>query len=94
MKKGRLLRLLEDYYSRRFADSFSGEGRRPMCIYTEGSIAVDLTDVARNQAIMEGVSRVRLDENDRDSALLLSVSYDVATMFGESPVRDGRPVER
>jgi hypothetical protein len=80
----------EDYYSRRFADSFSGEGRRPMCIYTEGSIAVELTDVAENQAIMEGVSRVRLDQNDRSASLLLSVSYDVATMFGDSPVRDGR----
>jgi hypothetical protein len=80
----------EDYYSRRFADSFSGEGRRPMCIYTQGSIAVELTDVAQNQAIMEGVSRVRLDKNDRSADLLLSVSYDVATMFGDSPVRDGR----
>ena len=76
----------EDYYSRRVADSFSGEGRRPMCIYVEGSITVELTDVAQNQPIMEGVSRVRLDKNDRGNNLLLSVSYDVATMFGESQV--------
>ena len=82
----------EDYYSRRIADSFSGEGRRPMCIYTEGSITVELTDVAQNQPIMEGVSRVRLDKDDRDSHLLMSVSYDVATMFGRSLVRDGGPV--
>jgi hypothetical protein len=76
----------QDYYSRLAADSFSGEGRRPMCIYSEGSITVELTDVAQNQPIMEGVSRVRLDKNDRGNNLLLSVSYDVATMFGESPV--------
>jgi hypothetical protein len=77
----------DDYYSRRFADSFSGEGRRPMCIYADGSITLELTDVAQNQPIMEGVSRVRLDKNDRGNNLLLSVSYDVATMFGESPVK-------
>ena len=80
----------EDYYSRRVANGFTGEGRRPMCIYTEGSITVELTDVARNQPIMEGASRVRLDRNDRGSDLLLSVIYDVAAMFGKSPVRDGR----
>ncbi len=82
----------EDYYSRRAADGFAGEGRRPMCIYREGSIVVVLTDVAQIQRIMDGVSRVRLDENDKGNVLLMSVSYDVATMFGGSPVRDGRLV--
>jgi hypothetical protein len=77
----------EDDNNRRSADSFSGEGRRPMCIYAEGSVAVDLMDVARDQAIIEGVSQVRLGENDRGAALLQSVVNDVATMFGESPVR-------
>ena len=82
----------EDYLSRRAADSFAGEGRRPMCIYTEGSIVVELMDVALNLPIMDGVSRVRLDEKDRGARLLMSVSYDVATMFGDSPIRDGRLV--
>ena len=76
----------DDYNSRRVADGFTGEGRRPMCIYTEGSIAVELTDVARNQAVMEGASQVRLGENDRGDALLRSVVDDVATMFGSSSV--------
>ena len=31
-----------DYYSRRVADRYDGNGRRPMCIYTEGSIVVEL----------------------------------------------------
>ena len=83
----------EDYYSRTFfyEDKLSWEGRRPMCIYTEGTIAVDLTDVAQDKSIMEADTRVRLDKEDRGDNLLLSVSYDVATMFGESPSRDGRP---
>lgn len=76
----------DDYYGRRVADDFTGEGRRPMCIYKEGSVAVELMDVGRNQAVMEGFSLVRLDESDRGDALLQSVVDDVATMFGRSSV--------
>ncbi len=75
-----------DYYSRRVADSYDDKGRRPMCIYTEGSVAVELMDVGRNLAVMEGVSLVRLDDSDRGDALLQSVVDDVATMFGRSSV--------
>lgn len=92
--RGTICPRYEDYYSREFNFSyggFTGESRRTMCIYTEGQVIVKLMDAARNQSIMEGVSRVRLDKNDRGANLLLSASYDVATMFGESPARDGRP---
>ncbi len=71
----------DDYYSRRTADSYAGEGRRPMCIYTEGTILIDMVDVALNRKIWEGVSRVRMDDKDRGASLLRSVVTDVATMF-------------
>lgn len=82
----------EDYHSRWFNFEYggtTGESRRPVCNYADGQFTVELLDAAGGQPIMKGVSRVRLDENDKDGRLLLSVSYDVATMFGESPVRDG-----
>jgi len=82
----------DDYYSRRVADRYAGEGRRPMCIYTEGSIVVELVDVELNRTVGEGVSRVRMDEKDRGASLVQSVANDVAEMFGETPVRDGNPV--
>jgi len=82
----------DDYYSRRVADSYAGEGRRPMCIYTEGSITVELVDAELNRTIGEGTSRVRMDERDRGARLVRSVSSDVAEMFGETPVRGGNPV--
>lgn len=82
----------DDYYSRRVADSYAGEGRRPMCIYTEGLIVVELVDAELNRKIAEGTSRVRMDERDRGARLARSVSNDVAEMFGESPVRGGNPV--
>jgi hypothetical protein len=75
----------DDYYSRRVADSYGGEGRRPMCIYTEGTILVDMVDVALNRKIWEGVSRVRMDDRDRGASLLRSVVTDVATMFEGPP---------
>ena len=81
-----------DYYSRRYADRYDGKGRRPMCIYTEGSIVVELVDLEQNRTIGEGVSRVRMDEKDRGASLVQSVMEDVAEMFGETPVRDGNPV--
>jgi hypothetical protein len=81
-----------DYYSRRVADRYAGEGRRPMCIYTEGSIVVELVDVELNRTVGKGVSRVRMDEKDRGASLVQSVANDVAEMFGETPVRDGNPV--
>ena len=81
-----------DYYSRKVADRYEGNGRRPMCIYTEGSIVVELVDVKLNRTIGEGVSRVRLDEKDRGASLVQSVMKDVAEMFGETPVRGGNPV--
>ena len=81
-----------DYYSRRIADSYDGKGRRPMCVYTEGSIVVELVDLEQNRTIGEGVSRVRMDEKDRGASLVQSVMEDVAEMFGETPVRDGNPV--
>ncbi len=89
-KEGKICPRYEDYYSQKYDLSyggFTGESRRPMCIYAEGKITVELTDVARNQPIMEGVSRVRLDENDRGTNLQLSVGRDVATMFGVPPFR-------
>ena len=82
----------DDYSSRRIADGYAGEGRRPMCIYSEGSIEIDMVDVEQNHTIWEGVSRVRLDENDRGAALLSSVINDVATMFGGPPPPDSRPM--
>ena len=82
----------DDYYSLRVADRYAGEGRRPMCIYTEGSIVVELVDVELNRTVGEGVSRVRMDEKDRGASLVQSVANDVAEMFGETPVRDGNPV--
>ena len=81
-----------DYYSRKVADRYAGNGRRPMCIYTEGSIVVKLVDVELNRTIGEGVSRVRMDEKDRGASLVQSVMEDVAEMFGETPVRGGNPV--
>lgn len=76
-----------DYYSRRVADSYAGTGRRPMCIYSEGSIKVDMVDAKLNRTIWEGVSHVRIDEKDRGAGLVLSVVDDVATMFDDSPAR-------
>jgi len=81
-----------DYYSQKFADRYDGNGRRPMCIYTEGSIVVELVDVELNRTIGEGVSRIRMDEKDRGASLVQSVMEDVAEMFGETPVRGGNPV--
>lgn len=81
-----------DYYSRRVADRYDGKGRRPMCIYKEGSIVVELVDVKLDRTIGEGVSRVRMDEKDRGASLAQSVMNDVAEMFGETPVRGGNPV--
>ncbi len=63
-----------------------------MCIYSEGTVEVDLVDVEPGVQILKGVSRVRLDNDDRGDVLLLSVTYDVATMFGESVARNGQPV--
>lgn len=82
----------DDYFSLRVADSYAGEGRRPMCIYTEGSIVVELVDPELNRTIAEGTSRVRMDEKDRGARLVRSVSNDVTEMFGETPVRGGNPV--
>ncbi|MGB5688030.1 MAG: DUF4136 domain-containing protein [Woeseiaceae bacterium] len=82
----------EDYYSRHLASTHPGKGRRPMCIYSEGTVEVDLVDVEPGVQILKGVSRVRLDKDDRGDLLLLSVTYDVATMFGESVARNGQPV--
>ncbi len=82
----------DDYFSRRVADRYAGEGRRPMCIYTEGSIVVEIVDVELNRTIGEGVSRVRMDEKDRGASLVRSVTNDVAEMFGETTVRGGNPV--
>ena len=81
-----------DYYSRRDPDRYDGKGRRPMCIYTEGSIVVELVDLEQNRTIGEGVSRVRLDDKDRGASLVQSVMEDVAEMFGETPFRGGNPV--
>ena len=78
----------ENYSSRRSADSFSGEVRLPVCTYTEGSIEIGMLDVQQGHTIWEGVSLVRMDEDDRGATLLRSVVVDVATMFGESPVSD------
>ena len=82
----------DDYYSRRVADSYGGEGRRPMCIYTEGLIVVEIVDVELNRTIGEGVSRVRMDDKDFGASLARSVENDVAEMFGETLVRGGNPV--
>ena len=81
-----------DYYSRRYADRYDGEGRRPMCIYSEGSIVVELVDQEQTRTIWEGVSRVRMDEKDRGASLAQNVTEDVAEMFGEKPFRGGNPV--
>ena len=77
-----------DYNSRYSADPYAGEGKRPMCIYTEGSIKVIMVDVESSHTIWEGISRVRLDEGDRGARLVRNVQNDVAIMFGESPARN------
>ncbi len=77
----------DDYYSQKIYTDYSTvsvERQRLSCSYTEGSFVVELTDIARNQRIMEGVAQVRLDKNDRGNSLLMSVSNDVATFFSES----------
>ncbi len=79
----------EDYFSRSVADSYAGTGKRPMCIYTEGSIKVDMVDAELNRTIWEGVSLVRIDEKDRSARLARSVVDDVATMFADPPARIG-----
>lgn len=84
--RGTLCPRYNDYYSRRFADPYAGEGRRPMCIYTEGSVKISMLDVGSNQKIWEGTSRVRLDEKDRGLSLVRSVMRDVDTMFNGSPL--------
>lgn len=83
----------EDYFSRWYNFSYggtTGESRSPVCNYADGQFTVELLDAKQGQSIMKGVSLVRLDENDRGEHLLLSASYDVATLFGDSPERDGR----
>jgi len=87
--RGTLCPRYNDYYSRRFADPYAGEGRRPMCIYTEGTIKVEMVDVQLDHAIWEGVSRVRMDESDKGARLIRSVVDDVATMFTDSAARNG-----
>ena len=85
----------EDYLARKKMLRYGGlhgESQRPVCVYSQGQVVVEIVDVARNEAVMEGVSRVRLDEEDRGMSLQISVASDVATMFGASPVRtDTRP---
>ncbi len=90
---GRYCPRYENYYSN-WGDlyRFAGESRPPFCIFSQGSIIVKMVDVELNRTIWEGVSLVRLDEKDRGADLLMSVSYDVAEMFGEIPVRNGKPV--
>ncbi len=85
----------EDYTGRKsnlMHGGFAGASRRPMCVYKEGQLTFALVDVAQRKPFLEGVARVRLDENDRGGNLRLSVANDVAIMFGESPARfDGTP---
>jgi hypothetical protein len=76
-----------DYFSRRIADRYAGEGRRPMCIYTEGSIVVEMVNEELSLTLFKGVSRVRMDENDRGDSLARSVVGDVVVMFGPPPHR-------
>lgn len=73
-----------DYYSQNRADNYDGAGRRPMCIYKEGSIKIDMVNTELNRTIFAGVSRLRLDEKDRGRRLALYAVADVATMFGDS----------
>jgi hypothetical protein len=73
----------DDYYSQRVADRYAGEGRRPMCIYTEGSIVVEMFNEELSRTLFKGVSRVRMDENDRGDSLARSVVGDVVVMFGD-----------
>ncbi len=90
----------ENYYSYRGYSRVDGSAavnastNRPLfCIFSQGSIVVNMVDVELNRKMWEGVSLVRLDaKKDRGAELLMSVSYDVAEMFGETPVRDGKPV--
>jgi len=42
-----------------------------------------MIDVVETRTIWEGVSHVRMDEDDRGTALLRSVATDVATMFDQ-----------
>ncbi len=90
----------ENYYSYRGYSSPESRGggydyknRPKFCIFSQGSIVVNMVDVELNREMWEGVSLVRLNEKrDRGARLLVSVSYDVAEMFGENPVRNGKPV--
>ncbi|MDH5618856.1 MAG: DUF4136 domain-containing protein [Gammaproteobacteria bacterium] len=85
----------EDYTGRKsnlMHGGFAGASRRPMCVYKEGQLTFALVDVAQSKPVLEGVARIRLDENDTGGNLGLSVATDVAIMFGESPARiDGTP---
>ncbi|MDX2417336.1 MAG: DUF4136 domain-containing protein [Xanthomonadales bacterium] len=72
----------DDFFGRRVADSYAGEGRRPMCMYTEGSIEVEMVN-EELITLFKGVSRVRMDENDRGDSLARSVQGDVGVMFGD-----------
>lgn len=80
----------EDYYSRKIPQNVSGVpggGRRPMCIYAEGEINIEIAPAEQDRPVMTGVSKVRLDEFDRGPRLQMAVARDVATMFGDSLVR-------
>jgi hypothetical protein len=90
--RGTLCPRYDDYYSRRFADPYAGQGRRPMCIYTEGSVNISMLDVEANERIWKGTSRVRLDEKDRGISLVRSVMRDVDTMFNNSANRGNQSV--
>jgi hypothetical protein len=93
--KGRTCPRYGDYYSRgsrQYQPYSLGSsnyqpvgGRRTMCKYTEGSIKVDMMAVELDHTIWTGVSRVRIDETDRNLILALNIFNDAALMFEDYP---------
>lgn len=79
-----------DYYSRYLGKNLgAGGGDRPICMYTEGSIKIEMADVNLGRTIWKGVSRVRIDKREQGQNFTLKryVIGDVGVMFEGFPFK-------
>jgi len=77
-----------DYLSRYSSKDFrTGRSDPLVCKYTDGAISIDIVDVNLNQSIWQGVSRVRIDDREKDREFFLksNIVHDVGIMFEDSP---------
>ena len=79
-----------DYYSRYLGKNLgTGGGDTTFCMYTEGSINIEMVDVRLKRTIWKGVSRVRIDkrEQGRNFTLKRYIIGDVGVMFEGFPFK-------